>query len=80
MGAGNTAYALGDLAAAEKAYRNAALTHPDSADAWNNLAQVLHERGLQAEARQAGERAVALGGPRVELYRSTLSAINAAGG
>lgn len=80
MGRGNASYALHDLAAAENAYRHAAVTRPESADAWNNLAQVLHERGRQAEARKAGERAVALGGPRLETYRSTLDAINAAGG
>lgn len=80
LGLGNAAYARRDLAAAENAYRSAAVTHPESADAWNNLAQVLHERGRRAEARQAGERAVALGGPRMDVYRSTLAAINAAGG
>ena len=80
MGMGNAAYAQHDLAAAETAYRNAAVTHPESADAWNNLAQVLLDRGQRSEAREAGEKAVTLGGPRLELYRSTLAAINAAGG
>jgi tetratricopeptide (TPR) repeat protein len=80
LGMGNAAYATRDLNAAESAYRDAAATHPESADAWNNLAQVLYERGRREEARSAGERAVALGGPRVEVYRSTLAAINAAGG
>jgi hypothetical protein len=43
---------------------------PQPADAWNNLAQVLMESdGQRAEALQAAEKAVALGGPRIDLYR-----------
>jgi len=72
LGAGNAAYALRDLPGAAQAYRQAVIARPDLADAWNNLAQVLMESGgagQQAEALQAAEKAVALGGPRVELYR-----------
>jgi predicted Zn-dependent protease len=72
IGSGNTAYAMRDLAAAATAYRRATQAHPRSADAWNNLAQALHELGHR---REAGERAVALGGPRSPTYRDTLRTI-----
>ena len=41
IGLGNAAYARGDVQHAEKAYRQAALDHPESAIAFNNLAQAL---------------------------------------
>lgn len=69
LGAGNTAYALGDLAGAEAAYRRAVQRLPAAADAWNNLAQVLMERGQRNEARQAITQAIALGGPRLASYQ-----------
>jgi tetratricopeptide (TPR) repeat protein len=72
LGAGNAAYAQGDLAGAAEAYRRAVKTRPELADAWNNLAQVLMESGRadqRDEALRAAEQALALGGPRVELYR-----------
>ena len=75
LGLGNASYALRDLAAAEAAYRQATLAHPDSADAWNNLAQTLHELGSRDEALAAARRAVALGGPRLPGYRETLDGI-----
>ncbi len=75
IGLGNSAYARGDLPGAEAAYRQAVQDHPQSADAWNNLAQVLVESGKTAEALIAAERAVALGGPRLPRYRATLEAI-----
>ncbi|RQO63299.1 hypothetical protein DBR47_01775 [Paucibacter sp. KBW04] len=70
MGAGNSAYALGDLAAAETAYRAASQTHPQAADAWNNLAQVLWEQGKKAAAAQAIAQAILLGGPRLASYQA----------
>jgi hypothetical protein len=76
VGLGNAAYALRDLGAAEQAYRQAAREHPNAADAWNNLAQVLFERGNRAEARQAALRAIELGGPRLAVYRDTLNTID----
>lgn len=78
IGAGNTAYADKDLAAAEAAYRSATLDHPQSGDAWNNLAQVRFELGRRNEALIAARRAVALGGPRADHYRETLENIAAA--
>ncbi len=75
IGQGNAAYGLRDLAAAEAAYRRATQDHPEAADAWNNLAQVLLEQGRTDEARQAAQRAVSLGGARSRIYRQTLEAI-----
>ncbi len=77
IGLGNTAYAMRDLPAAEAAYRQATRDHPGSADAWNNLAQTLLELGRGADARDAAQTAVAIGGPRLERYRETLRAIEA---
>ena len=77
IGLGNAAYRNHDLAAAREAYRQATRDHPESADAWNNLAQVLHDMGRQKEARQAVNQALALGGPHRKIYESTLSAIEA---
>lgn len=68
LGAGNTAYALGQRDAAAKAYRQAVLKHSDFADGWNNLAQVLLELNRRQEASQAIARAVALGGERLPAY------------
>jgi predicted Zn-dependent protease len=75
IGEGNTAYAAGDLAGAEAAYRAATVAHPESADAWNNLAQVLGELHRPAEGRAAALRAVELGGPRVAQYEETLRSL-----
>jgi len=76
IGFGNTAYRRGDIDAAEAAFRQAAADHPESGDAWNNLAQALHARGQTAAAREAAERAVAIGGPRLPAYRRTLEVIS----
>ncbi|PKO61418.1 MAG: hypothetical protein CVU24_08730 [Betaproteobacteria bacterium HGW-Betaproteobacteria-18] len=68
LGAGNSAYALGQREAAAEGYRQTVRKHPDFADGWNNLAQVLMELGRRAEASQAIARAVALGGERLPDY------------
>jgi len=78
IGLGNIAYGAQRLAEAERHYRQATQEHADSADAWNNLAQVLHDTGRDAEAATAARRAVALGGARAPMYRETLDAIEAA--
>jgi tetratricopeptide (TPR) repeat protein len=75
IGLGNSAYGMKDLAAAAAAYRRATEAHPQSADAWNNLAQALLELGRRQEALAAGARALALGGPRAAAYRETVKAI-----
>lgn len=75
MGLGNSAYGLGDLAAAEAAFRAAIQHHPDAPAAHNNLAQVLMETGKLAEASQQARLAVELGGPELEVSQQTLNEI-----
>lgn len=70
LGAGNTAYAAGDLNAAVAAYRGTVQVHPDFADGWNNLAQVLLEQGKRKEAAEAISKAIALGGNRLPAYQA----------
>jgi tetratricopeptide (TPR) repeat protein len=53
LGAGNTAYALGDLKAAQAAYAHAVQVDPLFTSAWNNLAQTALERGTLNEAHDA---------------------------
>ena len=62
--------------AAARAYRQAITKHPDFADGWNNLAQVLLELGQRGEAGKAIARAVALGGPRLSEYLALQGQIN----
>jgi tetratricopeptide (TPR) repeat protein len=76
LGAGNTAYALGQREAAATAYRQVVTKHPDFADGWNNLAQVLLEQGRRGEARKAIASAVKLGGPRLSEYLALQAQIN----
>lgn len=76
MGLGNIAYARKDLPTAEAQYKKALEQHPDAADAWNNLAQILFEQGKKAEAAAAAEKAVGLGGPHADQYRKTLMEIS----
>lgn len=75
IGLGNASYAMHDLPAAAAAYRRATQDHPMVADAWNNLAQALHELGSRDAALAAARRAVSLGGPRSGAYRETLDGI-----
>lgn len=78
LGYGNASYAAGDRPAAAAALRRATEMHPDSAPAFNNLATVLAELGQFDAARQAAERAVALGGPWRDAATATLRDIEAA--
>ncbi|MBV8125060.1 MAG: PA2778 family cysteine peptidase [Paucibacter sp.] len=81
LGAGNAAYALGDLAGAAAAYQHAVDTRPDLADAWNNLAEVLMASGgpdQRADALRAARQALALGGPRAALYQKLVEKLSAA--
>lgn len=75
FGAGNAAFAAGDLEGAEQAFRRATVAHPDTAPAFNNLAHVLAQRGRLTEALAAATRAVALGGDRSATYAETLADI-----
>lgn len=78
MGLGNSRYAMGDMIAAEAAFRRAAAAHPRSGAAWNNLADVLLRLGRKDEALTAVNRALELGGPEAGTYRQTLEEIRAA--
>lgn len=78
MGLGNSAYTLGDWAAAADAFGQAARLQPQAADAWNNLALALLAQRRIEDARTAAQRAVALGGARSERFRETLAAVERA--
>ena len=75
MGLGNSAYALGNKAEAEAAFRQAAAAHPLSAAAFNNLAQTLVDQGKLAAALEAAEKAVSLGGASLPAAQATLDAL-----
>ena len=77
LGAGNTAYAAKDRRAAAQAYARLTDVRPDIPEGWNNLAQVLYEQGLRYKAALAIERAVALGGPRLDQYKALQKKIGA---
>ncbi len=72
---GNSHYKRGEWQAAEKHYAQATVDHPDAADAWNNWAQVLWDMNQPTLAQAAIAKALTLGGPRLERYRSTQAAI-----
>lgn len=77
MGAGNTAYALGDFAAAENAFRHATLTHPESGAAFNNLADTLAQQKKFDPALLAARHAVELGGDLHDVFLQTQTEIEA---
>lgn len=73
---GNTAYAQGAAKRAETAYRLATQEHPDSAIAFNNLAQTLADQQRYPEALAAANQAVSLAGPEQAAALDTLEQIN----
>lgn len=75
---GNAAYQQSDLARARAHYAQAVEDHPQSGDAWNNLAQVLLELGEPAQALRAAQQALDSGGPRMAHYERTLRTIEGA--
>jgi len=75
MGAGNTAYALGDFAAAERAFRRATETHPSSGAAFNNLADTLARQDQLDAALAAAQQAVRCGGEQQAVFAQTLHEI-----
>lgn len=77
MGAGNSAYALRDFAAAEKAFRQATITHADAGIAFNNLADTLAQQKKFKEAIAAAHHAVQLGGPMLATFLQTQHEIEA---
>ena len=65
---------------AESSYRRALRDSSTDCDAMNNLAVALLRQGRRlGEARALAERAVAAGGERDSVYRSTLAEVNSAG-
>ena len=75
MGLGNSYYALGDNNAAENTFRLATRRFPNEGSTFNNLAQVLWKQENYSEALKAAKRAVAIGGPLINIYRKTLRQI-----
>ena len=75
MGVGDTAYAGGDYAAAEAAFRRVLERHPGFAPALNNLAQTLAKMGDLAAGERYAREAVAVGGADVTIYTETLREI-----
>lgn len=74
FGLGNASFAAGDYAAARDAFERSVQVAPAHADAWNNLAHTWLALQQPAEAIRAAQRAVTLGGPRLERYQQTLAA------
>lgn len=75
IGLGNAAYARHDYVEAETEYRRAVVDHPDSGDAWNNLAQVLSDLGRYQDALVAANHALSIGGNRKAVYELTMKAV-----
>jgi tetratricopeptide (TPR) repeat protein len=75
MGMGNTAYRMKNLPQAEAAFRQIILKHPESVPALNNLAQTLADQERYADGLPFAQRAVELGGPLMEILKSTLAEI-----
>jgi Flp pilus assembly protein TadD len=73
MGFGNARYAAGDVETAAKTFRHAVTLHPGAAEAWNNLAVSLEDRGRHEEALVAIKEAVRLGGPNEAIALKTLA-------
>ncbi len=75
IAAGNHAYNRGDLKLAEQIFLTASQEHPDSAAAFNNLAQALSDQSKFDDALIAIHRALEIGGPLQALMRNTLTEI-----
>jgi tetratricopeptide (TPR) repeat protein len=72
LGLGNTRYQAGDLAGAEDAYRQAVHVDPGFLAAWNNLAEVLAERGCFVSAISTLDRALERSGTTDSLRNQLL--------
>jgi hypothetical protein len=75
IGLGNSLYNLHELDAAVDAFSKATQIQPENGIAYNNLANVLCEKGRLGEALKAAQRAVDLGGPFQDIFRQTLEDI-----
>jgi tetratricopeptide (TPR) repeat protein len=80
IGAGNSAHALGRFDLAAHHFGRASERHPNSGEAFNNLADTLLRLGQHQPALEAARRAVQLGGPLQEQFAATLGEIEAAVG
>ncbi len=78
MAYGNLLFAEGDRDGAETQYRLTITHNPEYAPAYNNLAQILLERGELSQAMELADRAVALGGDFMSNYLRTQERIRAA--
>jgi len=77
VGLANTLYALRDLVAAEKLFRDALAQQPDSVPVLNNLAMVVGEQGRIDEALALVATAERSPGPYAEAIADTRRAIEA---
>lgn len=75
IGSGNACYQQGEMACAEKHYRQATLSHPNTAIAFNNLSLVLVEQQHFSEALKAINHAIGLGGATSTAANDTLEQI-----
>ena len=75
MGLGNSRYHQSNLPGAAAAFQSATELTPPAGEAYNNLAHVLSEMGRQEEALTAARQAIAVGGPNIETFRTTLGEI-----
>ena len=75
FGLGNIQFGRGHFSQAEQSYRKAVGVYPDLADGWNNLAEALLKLDRKSEARAAINKAIAIGGSRIETYKETAQKI-----
>lgn len=75
IGLANAHYALGELAEAEQALRDALKQDPSSVAVLNNLAQTLSDAGRSEEALELIDRAAAAAGQHGETVRETRALI-----
>lgn len=73
--AGNDAYNRGNLKMAEQLFSKATQEPPESAAAFNNLAQTLSDQGKYDAALEAIHHALQIGGPLVQIMRNTFAEI-----
>jgi tetratricopeptide (TPR) repeat protein len=71
MGLGSSYYELGDFMNSENAFREIIRLHPRAGAAYNDLAQILMERGRYPEALEMARKAVSLGDPLQSAYHQT---------
>lgn len=73
IGLGNISYARGEFGASVKILREATAAHPDSPEAWHNLATAEGAAKMKKAARKSAARALSLAPPEsVAIYRESL--------